>query len=485
MNSTPRGSSGDVRRPGAMTTAMRAVMTRPSGPRVLRIGLIHAGTIVEERIVDPRGSVTVGRSEHNDFVVDMPGLPARFKIFERVGDSCVLNFTDGMDGRVGLLGGTWELAQLRADGRALGVGAHHRVKLDDASRGRIGIGPSTLMFQFVDPPPVQPRPQLPASTLSMARRIDWLFTAFATFSFMAMFGFLTYLENADFPIDRGIAEVAPEYAHMIFIDPVLPTPPVTLPEQPTSVPSDGNTQPIQESNDSPDETEGSGPPRPDLDDGPPRVVDAAALADAARNAAQALVIAALSATGGAMRDVLAGGAVVGDAAEILASANGMMNQSASGKDVFRDRTGGLGGSGQGGIGAVEQLKLGQQERDEGTVAERPVGKIHLPDGGGDIAGSGDFDSSIVLRTIRNRIGAIRACYERQLKRNPTLAGKVTVEFTILTTGSVSRVAVKENTTGDEAIGRCVSKTVGRFRFNPGPEGGSVTFAYPFVFARQR
>ena len=39
-----------------------------------------------------------------------------------------------------------------------------------------------------------------------------------------------------------------------------------------------------------------------------------------------------------------------------------------------------------------------------------------------------------------------------------------------------------NTTNDPAVGSCVADTVGRFRFNPGPEGGSVSYSYPFVFA---
>ena len=55
---------------------------------------------------------------------------------------------------------------------------------------------------------------------------------------------------------------------------------------------------------------------------------------------------------------------------------------------------------------------------------------------------------------------------------------------IQTRGNVTAVKVKQNTTNDAAVGTCVANTVKRFRFNPGPEGGSVTYAYPFVFAPQ-
>ncbi|MEM7677650.1 MAG: AgmX/PglI C-terminal domain-containing protein, partial [Myxococcota bacterium] len=74
--------------------------------------------------------------------------------------------------------------------------------------------------------------------------------------------------------------------------------------------------------------------------------------------------------------------------------------------------------------------------------------------------------------------------ERELGRNPTLAGKVTVEFTIVERGTVSNARAAENTTGSPAVASCVTAAVRRFRFRPGPEGGSVTFRYPFVFAPQ-
>ena len=44
--------------------------------------------------------------------------------------------------------------------------------------------------------------------------------------------------------------------------------------------------------------------------------------------------------------------------------------------------------------------------------------------------------------------------------------------------------IKPVDTNDPAVAQCVVETVKRFRFNPGPEGGSVTYSYPFVFAPQ-
>jgi TonB family protein len=75
-----------------------------------------------------------------------------------------------------------------------------------------------------------------------------------------------------------------------------------------------------------------------------------------------------------------------------------------------------------------------------------------------------------------------ACYERELRHDATLEGKVTVEFVVNTDGSVSNARAAENTFSNEAVAACVVSLALGLRFNPGPEGGSVTFQYPFVFS---
>ena len=92
---------GGAPRPGQMTAVMRAV-TQQSGPKVLRIGLVQAGRVVEERIIKQRTSVTIGQSERSMFVIQSQNVPAQFKLFELVGSDYYLNFVDGMSGRVAL-----------------------------------------------------------------------------------------------------------------------------------------------------------------------------------------------------------------------------------------------------------------------------------------------------------------------------------------------------------------------------------------------
>jgi TonB family protein len=472
-----------------MTMAMQAVQAKPSGPKVLRIGLIQAGRIVEERIIRKRETVAVGSSEKNHFVVHGEGVPARFELFQLVGNDYILNFTEKMSGRVGLPGGVQDLDQMRQSGAARNAGTHWQIKLSDNSRGKVVIAGTTLLFQFVTPPPVQPRPQLPAAARAgLVRSIDWLFTAFVVFTFMTMFGLIVYLENADWPIEQGIASVPEEFAKVLFEE---PPPPPEQTEQPTDNADSQEAEapaPEKKAENKPAK-EKEPAPGPDKEANEAAQAEKTArIAQEAAQAAEALIVGALSSqAGGALADVLAGGAAIGNAQDILSMASGVgVAQGASG-GTLRTREGGDSGSGAKGIGDLSRAggTSTTSSRGEGTqVTERTVkGKTDLGSGG-DIGGSGDFDSSKVVQMIKTRIGAIRACYERELKRNPTLAGKVTIQFTIEQQGNVSGVKVTDNSTGDDAVGQCVANAIQRFRFNPGPEGGSVTFSYPFVFAPQ-
>jgi hypothetical protein len=82
--------------------------------------------------------------------------------------------------------------------------------------------------------------------------------------------------------------------------------------------------------------------------------------------------------------------------------------------------------------------------------------------------------------VRTRLGAIKACYERALKRNPTLSGKVVIHWTITQAGTVSGVDVEQDTLGDAEVASCIKALVARWRF-PAPSGGSVDVSFPFVF----
>lgn len=468
-----------------MTMAMQAVAAKPAGPKVLRIALFKGGRGIEERIIRRRETVSIGSSEKNHFIVQAEGVPARFDLFQLVNGEYILNFTDQMSGRVSLPGGVQKLEQLRTNGMARNAGGYWQVKLDPNSKGKIHIGDVMLLFQFVEPPPVTPRPQLPAAARGgFVAGIDWLFTAFVIFSYMTFFGFVIYLENADWEIEQGLAAIPESMARLIFDEPMPPPEPQETTDEPTEEAEEVAEDVAETTNtSSSNSSSSSGDSSGDSNDINSNADARARIANEAAATAEALILGAFGDEGGALADVLAGGAALGNSAEILAQTEGV-SQAASAGGTLRTRSGGGSGSGGGMLGALRGSMAAGMEVGTGSVMERAIrGRIRLEDGG-DIGGAGDFDSSIVVRTIRTRLRAIQRCYETELRRNPTLQGKVTVQFTIVERGTVSQARATENTTGSPAVANCVVSTVRRFRFNPGPEGGSVSFSYPFVFAPQ-
>src|SRR5215813_4761169 len=174
-------------RPGQMTAVMRA-MPQATGPKVLRIGLVQGGKVIEERVIKQRSHVTIGPSEKSMFVVPSQNVPPNFRLFELIGNEYHLNFLDGMTGRVALQTGITELTALRGQAKRSAQGAY-QVRLTEDARGKVVVGETTFLFQFVAPPPIQPKPQLPVSVKAgLANDIDWSTTIIAAFSFLFHFG---------------------------------------------------------------------------------------------------------------------------------------------------------------------------------------------------------------------------------------------------------------------------------------------------------
>jgi TonB family protein len=80
---------------------------------------------------------------------------------------------------------------------------------------------------------------------------------------------------------------------------------------------------------------------------------------------------------------------------------------------------------------------------------------------------------------RNKAG-IKLSYDKFLKRDPDLAGKITIRFTISAAGTVTTVAILENTTGNIAFEQELIRKIKLWRFDEVPEG-DVTVTYPFLF----
>jgi hypothetical protein len=146
----------------------------PSSPRqrILRIGVLLGGKIVEEKLIRERTTVSIGQSMKNTFSIPAEGLPLEFPMFVIDQGKYYLRFLNKMDGRLSDGPNVNTLEALKGRG-AQNVGQYWQVPLADNARGKLSLGDLTVLFQFVTEPPRQPKPMLPASVRgTLADRFD-------------------------------------------------------------------------------------------------------------------------------------------------------------------------------------------------------------------------------------------------------------------------------------------------------------------------
>ena len=95
-----------------------------------------------------------------------------------------------------------------------------------------------------------------------------------------------------------------------------------------------------------------------------------------------------------------------------------------------------------------------------------------------VRGGGEVGVACV---VKRQLGSIKAWYERELEKNPSLAGKVVVKFVIARDGSVSKASMKSSTLDSPTAETCILRSFKRMRFSKQKGGGISVINYPFEF----
>ena len=444
-------------------------------PRILRIGIVQGGRIIEERLIRKRENISVGWSSKASFAVPSESLPKQWVLFEITPKGYVARFADAMDARIAIGNEVISLAQLKQGGRVKKQGSASLFFLDERSRGKVTIGDLTILFQFVTPPPPQPRPQLPASVRgSVFTGMDWVFTSIATVSFLAHLALVLYLRTVDWPRKPDLEEIPDRFVKMMVTRP--PEPPKQENKSDDGKTEEDPGKKVEKKQ--PSHASKTPAPKKEISAEERARIDAerrARLAEQVRNTGILKLLGAKSDGSGAIADVLGKGDVDRDQEKAFQGVGGLAV--ATGDAALRGvKTGGGSGkvaniSGLRGAGSIERGSTGA-----GLTEKRVTGvvKSQAP------AVDGELDPSLVSKEVRARLGAIKACYERALKRSPSLSGKIKVRWTITPAGTVSGVEIEEDSMGDSDVSSCIRGLVARWRF-PAPSGGSVDVVYPFLF----
>ena len=436
--------------------------------KVLRIGIIQDGKIVQERLIKSGETVTVGESAKNTFVFPKTALNrAEFALFVCKGAKYELNFTEAMKGRISSGGAVVALDKLRSDPSVLKHGQDWKLPLTEQDRGKVKIDSVTVLFQFVSAPPQAEVADLRAMDFRarMLEEDDPIFLGFLAIWTALAAVLLIWVANTEPQAQQGFEEIPERFANLMMQD-EPPDEPEPEPEPEVEADPNAEAESSEEAAPAP-ETEAKPKPEKSAQD-----VEAAKQEVMAKSLLLKMIGTRGTSSGGATAAVWGGedssgtidlSGVSGVTAD-ASKAGGIRGGTGTGpadKDI-----GELKGTGGGGTAKVKDTPQLQVQADVGL-------------------GSGEFDDDVgdagaVKKVVQRNFGQLKYCYETELRSNPNLSGRVEVEWTVAG-GRVTSVGVLANTTGNKALGDCIASKLKRWR-GWGEFEGDVS--WPFIFTQK-
>ena len=132
----------------------------------------------------------------------------------------------------------------------------------------------------------------------------------------------------------------------------------------------------------------------------------------------------------------------------------------------------------GGVGGGGATSLGGDGAGPGGGVDIDLGAIAGAGPGG--APRDDSRSGAALQKVmRQNLGPIRFCYQRELKLNPNLQGSLQLRLTIAPNGRVQKIEMVQDTVGSRNLARCVQGRIRSWRFEPATGTSIVPITLPF------
>lgn len=429
--------------------------------RALRVAVILGGRLLDERVVTAGEEVSVGRGGQNTFCIDLPELPRRQVLFQQRRGRIWLCFEQATHGLVRVEETELSLEALRQQRLARPRGDRYRLELTERSRGKLELGELTILFQLVIPPEKPEPPRLPSVARGgWVKSINWPFTALVSTSLVVHVCLMVSFKFTELPPAPTWAQLPDRFVD--FIMPLKKPKPVEEQTATTAEPATVKKPPKKPSKKIEEPTRAPVP-------------------QAQRKADMKRVVSRLG-----MMELFQPGA----------GANHALSQ------VFENQAShaGLAQAFAGVRSAVQSSGIGELARRGGSAAAADIGMLttgssELPrhsTGNKDtvvVSGkittlrnevAGSLDAGLVASVVKRRVGAIRLCYERALKRHPDLAGRLVLSFVIDENGRVDEAWADGDLASSE-VSSCAIATIRRLRF-PAPEQGTVEASFPFVFA---
>lgn len=464
---------------GSMTKAMNAVRTDAMGPKVLRIGVLADARISEERVVRENETVTIGSDPSCTIVITGPDAPEKHTLFARRDGRWSLSFAPKLEGRALVDGKVRALSEL--------FGAETQLSLDETARGKVTLAGVSVLFQFVAPPPVAPKPQLPQAILHKPlREQDWRYNACLA-GFMAL-GFVG-MGYVEYGYDPEVEAVdIREEVRLVRLEsrPAEPEPEVNqaanAPEAPTSNTPAPNAPRNNPRNQSTARNTAPSTPRQSDED---RINAAMRSADRAAEAVmRALdnstdfraIANAIDGNRSAVAMVRNGQGLMDGSVEALANSTGVRTATNNNASINRNgliASNAPNGNTLGRPGRVDgpgEIATTTAPREERIIRTRvtssgPVIDDPMP----------GTPTNEIVAVFRRNIGGVQSCYNRALRNNPDLRGRIEISFSIGTTGRVIGSPRVSGISNADELNTCVSGRVRSYVFPVLEEATPVMF----------
>jgi hypothetical protein len=151
--------------------------------------------------------------------------------------------------------------------------------------------------------------------------------------------------------------------------------------------------------------------------------------------------------------------------------------------------GGLQGTGSGGggtepvvgVGGLGTKGFGQGAKGDGLGGIPGKGGALISTESGGISVGAGLSKEQIDRVVKDHLNELDFCFQQARQRNPDLAGKIALAWTILNGGVVAKVRQQNNSTGDPGLVECFIRRLQQWKFPSPPSGASAEVEYyPFT-----
>ncbi len=437
---------------------------KPRESKVLRVAVVVDELVCDEIHQHEAGSISMGSDYRSDVVLFGSKAPLRHQLFDYRAGVYYLDLPPHVRGKVSLGRKSFTIGSLR---KRFAVGDKLRVKLSARAKGKLLIGDSTVMFQFDRPkklPPLLPFP------IQFKPRVDqfWGQRELSTMavSALGLGSYFTWAAFAEYDNSFDMDDIDQRFVDAMGL--------VEEKEEPVIEEEEEDDALAEEDEEKAKEVKDKPKPEKKLEKKPEKFSKQAM--KQARNVGIARVLGTYGGPGeGTVMDVIE--STENDLGGLFAQ--GMTTTMlADGGAITPFVPGGEGISLGGSVVDTEGFDLGEGPELDKKEKKRER-KVRGRAKATKTSVFGDIDGKGVKAQINRRMSALQYCYNAVLDSKPGLSGKMTFTIGLSTMGSVTTVAIEEDTVGDPKVKTCATAKIKGWRFGKQEDSGEVTFSVVF------